>query len=99
MILRAVFGVTEGPRLERLREELRRLLDLATDPIHGIVLLTLGPQRITRIPRFRRELERVNTPIYEEIAERRAAGDLTQREDIMSAVAGSHPRGRLPDER
>jgi len=86
MILRAVFGVSEGPRLERLRRELRRLLDIVTDPLHGIVLLTLGPQRVLKIPRFRRELERVNGPIYEEIADRREAGDLAQRDDIMSLL-------------
>jgi cytochrome P450 family 135 len=86
MILRTVFGVSEGPRLERLRQELRRLLDIVTSPLNGIVLLTLGPQRIKRIGRFRRELERVNAPIYEEIADRRQAGDLAQRDDIMSLL-------------
>lgn len=86
MILRAVFGVSEGPRLERLREELRRLLDIVTSPLNGMVLLTLGPERIGQIARFRRELDRVNAPIYEEIADRRGAGDLAQRDDIMSLL-------------
>jgi cytochrome P450 family 135 len=86
IILRAVFGVAEGPRLERLREELRRLLDISTSPANGAILTTLGPERIGRIPRFRRELERVNRPIYEEIAERRESGDLAGREDIMSLL-------------
>jgi cytochrome P450 len=86
MILRAVFGVAEGPRLERLRNELRRLLDIVTNPLNGAVLLTLGPERVGRIGRFRRELDRVNGPIYEEIADRREAGDLAQRDDIMSLL-------------
>jgi cytochrome P450 len=86
IILRAVFGVSEGARMEDLRHELRRLLDIVTNPLNGVILLTLGPQRIGRLRSFRRDLERVNRPIYEEIAHRRAAGDLTEREDIMSLL-------------
>jgi cytochrome P450 family 135 len=86
IVLRAVFGVSEGPRMETLRCELRRLLDIVTKPINGVVLLTLGPERLSRLGAFRRELERVNRPIYEEIAERRRAGDLAERDDIMSLL-------------
>src|SRR6267143_2333783 len=75
IILRAVFGVAEGPRLERLRDELRRVLDISTNPVNGVILMALGPERIGRLGRFRREIERVNRPIYEEIADRREAGD------------------------
>jgi cytochrome P450 len=87
IILRAVFGVArEGPRMELLRSELRHVLDLVTDPLHGIALLALGPDRIVRVGRFRREVERIDGPIYQEIAARRAAGDLAQRDDIMSLL-------------
>jgi cytochrome P450 family 135 len=86
IVLRAVFGVHEGPRLERLRSELRRLLDIVTNPLAGAVLLALGPERIGRLGSFRRDLERVNRPIYEEIAERREADDLGERDDIMSLL-------------
>jgi cytochrome P450 family 135 len=86
IVLRAVFGVSEGPRMEELRRELRGLLDAVTDPFKGIAMLALGADRITRIPAFRRELQRVNSPIYAEIAERRTAGDLSERDDIMSLL-------------
>lgn len=86
MILRAVFGVSDGPRLETLRHELRRLLDTLTKPSSGAVLMALGTGGVMRLGTFRRELERVNRPIYEEIAERREAGDLTERDDIMSLL-------------
>jgi cytochrome P450 len=86
IVLRAVFGVSEGARMDELRRELRRLLDVVTDPLRGIALLALGPERITRVPAFRRELERVNRPIYEEIADRRHAADLAERDDIMSLL-------------
>lgn len=86
IVLRAVFGVSEGPRMEQMRRELRGLLDAVTDPLKGVAMLVLGPERITRIPAFRRELERVNGPIYAEIAERRTAADLAERDDIMSLL-------------
>jgi cytochrome P450 family 135 len=86
IILRAVFGVAEGDRLERLRRQLRRLLDMVTDPRRAMFLIALGPERIRRFPPFRRELERVDRPIYEEIAERRTAGDLSERVDILSLL-------------
>ncbi len=86
IVLRAVFGVSGGPRLETLRNELRHLLEIVTKPLNGVALLTLGPERIGRLGVFRRELERVNRPIYEEIAHRRGAGDLGQRDDIMSLL-------------
>ncbi len=86
IVLRAVFGVSEGSRMETLRRELRHLLDIVTKPLNGVVLLTLGPERLGRLGAFRRELERVNRPIYEEIADRRKAGDLAQRDDIMSLL-------------
>ncbi len=86
IILRAVFGVSEGPRLERLRHELRHLIDIVTSPLNGVMLLALGPDRIGRLKSFRRELERFNRPIYDEIADRRQAGDLAERDDIMSLL-------------
>jgi cytochrome P450 len=86
IVLRAVFGISDGPRLETLRRELRRLLDTLTKPLSGALALALGPEGIMRLGIFRRELERVNRPIYEEIAERRAAGDLAERDDIMSLL-------------
>jgi cytochrome P450 len=86
MILRAVFGVSEGPHMEVLRRELRHVLDLVTNPLHGVALLALGPERIARVGRFRRELQRIDGPIYEVIADRRRAGDLAEREDIMSLL-------------
>jgi cytochrome P450 len=86
IVLRAVFGVSEGPRMEELRRELRGLMDTVTDPRKGIAMLVLGADRITRIPAFRRELERINGPIYAEIAERREASDLAERDDIMSLL-------------
>jgi cytochrome P450 len=86
IVLRAVFGVSEGPRMALLRERLRHFLDLSTSPINMAVLGALGPDRFQRFPLFRREIRAVDVPLYEEIAERRRAGDLAERDDIMSLL-------------
>jgi cytochrome P450 len=86
IILRAVFGVREGERLERLRAELRRLLDMVTNPRQAIFLIALGPERIREFGPFKRDIARVDDLIYAEIAERRRAEDLDEREDILSLM-------------
>jgi cytochrome P450 family 135 len=86
IILRAVFGVAEGARLEQLRQQLRRMLDMITDPRRLVFLLALGPKRIRRFPPFRREVEAVDRLIYDEVAERRKVGDLEERVDILSLL-------------
>ena len=86
IILRAVFGVAEGPRMALLRERLRHFLDLSTSPVNMAVLGVLGPDRFQSFPLFRREMDAVDVPIYQEIAERRGAGDLAERDDIMSLL-------------
>jgi cytochrome P450 len=86
IILRAVFGLDEGERIERLRCELRGLLDLLSSPRTFFVPVLLGPERLSRFGPFRSLLRRVDRLIYEEIAERRAADDLAEREDIMSLL-------------
>ena len=86
IILRAVFGVAEGGRLDKLRDQLRRLLDMVTDPKRVLVLLALGPERIRRFPPFRRAVAAVDDLIYAEIAERRLVSDLSERQDILSLL-------------
>jgi cytochrome P450 len=48
--------------------------------------MLLGPERLARFGPFRRYVARVDRPIYEEIADRRRAGDLYQRADILSLL-------------
>jgi cytochrome P450 family 135 len=86
IILRAVFGLEQGERLEELRRELRRLLDLLTKPQMVLMPMLLGPERLARLKLFRRLHARVDELIYEEVAERRRASDLEGREDILSML-------------
>jgi cytochrome P450 len=96
IILRAVFGVDEGHRLERLFFELRRLLDLITNPRTLLVPILLGPERLARFGPFQRYIERVNAPIYEEIARRREATDLAERDDILSLLLSARHEDGAP---
>jgi cytochrome P450 len=86
IILRTVFGVREGERLDSLRAELRRLLDVVTNPRQALFLIALGPERIRDFGPFRKMIDGVDRLIYAEIADHRGADDLNEREDILSLM-------------
>ncbi len=94
IILETVFGVHGGERMEELRVALREFLDLTTNPMFLAPLVLAGPDRARRIPSFRRRIERVDELLHREIAERRGAGDVEERDDILSLlVAARHDDG------
>jgi cytochrome P450 family 135 len=86
IILRTVFGLEQGERLERLRVELRGLLDILTRPEMFLFPVLLGPERLAHFGPFKRLHEQVDELIYAEIADRRRATDLDRREDILSML-------------
>jgi cytochrome P450 len=86
IILRAVFGLEHGDRLEALRVELRSLLDTLTRPEMFLWPVLMGPERLARFAPFKRMHEKVDQLVYAEIAERRKASDLAEREDILSML-------------
>ena len=91
IILRTVFGVgeAEAGKLADLREALREFLDLTTDPRFLAPLLIVGPKRIRGVSAFRRRIDRVDELIYREIAERRRAEDMAERDDVLSMMIGA----------
>jgi cytochrome P450 len=93
IILRAVFGLDQGERLEELRVQLRRLLDLLTQPQMLLLPLLIGPERLARMALFHRLHARVDELIFEVIAQRRGAPDLHAREDILSMLLGARHEG------
>jgi len=54
IILRTVFGLDQGERLERLRVEVRRLLDMLTRPHMLLLPIVMGPERLSRWGPFQR---------------------------------------------
>jgi cytochrome P450 len=85
VICRAVFGVTEQARVERLRKALLAVLDL------GTFLFTPEFLR-TDVGRFspggvlKRRLAAADALLYEEIERRRHAPDLDERTDVLSLL-------------
>jgi cytochrome P450 family 135 len=100
VILRAVFGVEEGERHSRLRDELRATLGVLSDRRRAIFLMLLGPNRIRRYPPFRRMMEGVDRLLYPVIETRRSALDLADRDDILSLLLQArHEDGRPMSDR
>jgi cytochrome P450 len=86
VILRAVFGVRETDRLDALRPALRSALELTVSPFALFFFLVAGPERTEREARLRRALDRVDRLLFEEVARRRVAGDLAERDDVLSLL-------------
>ncbi len=87
VILRVVFGVADGPRLERLRGVLTKVLEETASPFAQ--LTGLASRRFGgRGPwaRFERQLKAADELLYAEIAERRATGDFEERDDMLSMM-------------
>jgi cytochrome P450 family 135 len=106
VILRVVFGVADGARLEGLRGTLGTVLAETASP--SAQLIGLGTRRFGgRGPwaKFEGQLKAVDELLHAEIAERRAAGGLEERDDILSALilarfedGGSMSDGELRDQ-
>jgi cytochrome P450 family 135 len=85
VICRAVFGVTEHARVERLRERLVAVID--SSPIFMLASAAradLGP--LSPGGRFARRLRAADAALYEEIERRRRAPDLEERSDVLSLL-------------
>jgi cytochrome P450 len=94
IILETVFGVHAGERMDALRAALRTFLDLTTNPQLLLPVLMIGPERMSATKAFQRRVGPVDELIALEIAERRTAEDLAEREDILSMlVSARHEDG------
>ncbi len=88
VILRVVFGVSEGPRLDRLRDLLRNLLTETGSTgtqLRALLLRRFGG-RSDVWARFEGRLREVDELLFAEIAEHRGRDDLEERDDILSSM-------------
>jgi cytochrome P450 family 135 len=85
VILQCVFGIRDRERLQRVGDAFRQMLTWITDTRRGLQYATLGPERLMRLPSFRRQLAEVDRNLLTEIRERRAE-DLSGRDDILSML-------------
>jgi cytochrome P450 len=85
VIVRAVFGVAERARIERLRSVLVSLIDMQMIFVMPSILRRdLG--RFSPWGQFQRRLKAADALIYEEIGRRRRSRDLEDRTDVLSLL-------------
>jgi cytochrome P450 len=95
IILRTVFGLSEGTRLDALRAAMTRIFVRTTGVATQLFLVALGPRRI-RATLTRRLLRGVDRLLYAEIAERRRAGHIGERADVLSALLAARHEDGMP---
>ncbi|HEY3709190.1 MAG TPA: cytochrome P450 [Amycolatopsis sp.] len=95
IILRVVFGVAEGPRLDELRALLGHVVDVGALDLFGWHSPAL--QKVGRWRRNRERQDRVDKLLYAEIADRRTATDLDGRTDVLSRLLSVPGEDRLTD--
>jgi cytochrome P450 len=90
VILRAVFGVTDPERRERLRFLLPELINGSSSvSLQFRVLLSRRFERMDPLRGLRALTEKIDALIFDEIAERRVDPQLDEREDILSMLASA----------
>lgn len=91
IILRVVFGVSDGPRLDDLRRTLSNVIAISALDIFG-----WHNARMQRYGRWRRNkemLEHADELLYAEIADRRKAEDVAERTDVLSRLISTSEDG------
>ena len=98
VILRAVFGVRDGARMDRFRALIPRVGDL-TSVLDFLPVMQRNLGGLTPAARSRRVLAQVDELIYAEIAERRAEADAegaAEREDMLSLLLSARHEDGSP---
>ncbi len=99
VIVRAVFGPEETPRLRRLRGLLGELTEAMNDPGRLAMLAALGPGWISRNRRFREAMGAVEDAVLEEVRQRRAEGDRGRKDVVSMLVDARYEDGSPMSER
>jgi cytochrome P450 len=92
VILRAVFGLDPGPRLERLRDMLTGILAFGARPASALPIMQWDIGGVTPWARFARLRAQADALIFELIEERRS--ETKERDDVLSMLlAARHEDG------
>jgi cytochrome P450 len=91
IVLRAVFGLDPGPRFEALRQRLQKMLVFGDRPISlmpppkdSVAARLL--ERVGPFAEFVRNQAEVDELLFELIAERRAEGEASERNDVLAML-------------
>jgi cytochrome P450 len=89
IIMRTVFGIEDAERLARLSERLAAMLDIGMHT-GAVAAIAIPPVRKTvgrpLYKRFLRLRAAADAEIYDEIARRRRAQDIGERDDVLSVL-------------
>jgi len=99
VILRAVFGYETGPAEAELRRRLRAMVEPLARPRRLLLLSAIRSRDRSAVLRFEAQRRAVDEILYAEIARRREAPGLEQRDDVLSALllAEDEEGARLSD--
>jgi cytochrome P450 len=96
VITRAVFGVEEGERLTELKRRLREMIMPVSRRLGVLILAFSGRRQRGRFAEFARRRAAADELIYDEIARRREATDLAEREDVFSLMVQARDEDGQP---
>jgi cytochrome P450 family 135 len=86
IIVRAVFGVTEPERAQRMCAALKEFIEWGASPRQIAYLSLMSVDQIERSYFFKRARAKVDGAVYDEIRRARERDDLEEREDILSLL-------------
>jgi cytochrome P450 family 135 len=95
VILRAVFGVRDGERMDLFRARIPRLGELSS-PLDWLPFMQRDLGGLTPAARFRKAVAAVDELIYAEIAERRSLGADEDRDDVLTLLLGARHEDGAP---
>jgi cytochrome P450 len=94
VIMRTVFGLEEGARKDELTRRIRAMMDPLSRRLGILVMATSGGRfGGTAAQRFMERRRLLDEAIYEEIARRREAPDLEERDDVFSMLVLARDEG------
>jgi cytochrome P450 len=96
VVMRAVFGTTEGAQMEHLRSLLKRLTDWLNEPSRLTLLSTFGSGWLTRNDKFREVIAPVEAALLAEVRRRRAAPGRAEDEGILSLLEQAYDENGTP---
>jgi cytochrome P450 family 135 len=98
VVMRAVFGTTEGERMQRLRSRLVTMTNWINTPHRLALLAAVGARSMTSNRDFRAVMEPVEELVLDEVRERRARGGGEEREDILTMLDRAYNGEETMDE-
>ena len=93
IILRAVFGLEQGQRLDDLRESVTEVLSFSESPLSVLPAADRWARMSGTFRRFSAARQRADDLIFAQIAERRAAGDNDGNDVLAMLLAARHEDG------